>query len=353
MNKSIKELTDRIKPLDKSAMLQARQKQDSLTKPKKSLGRLEDLSIQLAGIFGRIDFQIKKKAIVIMASDHGVVRENVSLYPQEVTKQMVLNFLNGGAGINIIAELVGAEVRVVDIGIKGRVKQTGLINRKVRHGTNNIKTGPAMNRGQALEAILIGSEIAEQIIKRGCNLIGTGEMGIGNSTASSAVVSVLTSSPVEQITDRGTGLSNEMVMHKSDVIKQAIKKNRPDPKNPLDVLAKVGGLDIAGLTGLILGSAANSIPIIIDGFIAGAAALVAVEIFPETKDYLISSHLSREKGHKKVLKVLGLEPLLKLDLCLGEGTGAALAMNLVEAAALILTGMSTFESASVSRSEIG
>ncbi len=337
-----------IKPLDKGAMAKARARQDILTKPQGSLGRLEELSAQLAGIQGKPVPQIKHKAIITMAGDHGVVKEGVGNWPQEVTGQMVYNFIAGGAGINVIARQVGARIIVVDMGVACELNGTHLLSRKVAPGTNNMISGPAMTAEQAIKSIETGIEILTAEIAGGLDIVGTGDMGIGNTTASSAICAVMTGRPVAEVTGRGTGIDDKQLAHKVEVIKRALEINCPDPAQPLDVLAKVGGFEIGGLAGVMLAAAANRIPVVIDGFISGAAALIATALSPGLKDYLIAGHVSAEAGHRLLLKHLGLKPILDLDMRLGEGTGAALGIFLCETAARVLAEMSTFEQAGVS-----
>ncbi|MBM2824478.1 MAG: nicotinate-nucleotide--dimethylbenzimidazole phosphoribosyltransferase [Dehalococcoidales bacterium] len=343
----------RIKPLDEKAMAEARARQDQLTKPQGSLGRLEALSIQLAGIQGQPIPHIRHKAIITMAGDHGVVAEGVSAYPQEVTPQMVSNFLRGGAAINIIARQVGARIVVVDMGVAAELKANPrLLSRKIAPGTRNMAVGPAMTREQALTAIESGMEIVNAEIAKGLDIVGTGDMGIGNTTASSAICAVMTGRSVAEVTGRGTGIADAQLKHKIAVIERALSVNHPDPKQPLEVLAKVGGFEIAGLVGVILAAAAHRLPVVIDGFISGAAALVAVALSPPVKDYLIAAHVSAEPGHRLLLESLGLKPFLDLGMRLGEGTGGALGIFLAETAARILADMATFAEAGVSeRSE--
>jgi nicotinate-nucleotide--dimethylbenzimidazole phosphoribosyltransferase len=341
-----------IKPLDKRAMAAARARQDTLTKPLGSLGRLEELSIKLAGIRGEPIPRIKHKAIVTMAADHGVVAEGVSAYPQAVTPQMVLNFLRGGAGINVLAKHVGARIIVVDMGVASDIKtHPALLSRKVAYGTSDMARGPAMSREQAIRSIEVGLEIVEKEVKKGLDIVGTGDMGIGNTTPSSAITAAITGEKVEKVTGRGTGIDDKQLAHKVEVIKRALEVNKPDADDATGVLAKVGGFEISGLCGVILGAAAHRIPVVIDGFISGAAALIAVGLSPRVKDYLIASHCSVEVGHKAILKYLGLKPILDLELRLGEGTGAALGIFLVEAAAKILAEMATFAEAGVSEKD--
>jgi len=316
------------------------------------LGRLEELSIKVAGIKGKIVRGFEHKAIVTMAADHGVVEEGVTLYPQEVTKQMVFNFLNGGAGINVLARLTGARVVVVDMGVIGGFEpHPNLICKMIDFGTRNMAKGPAMNRQQALDAIESGIEIIEDEIAKGLDIVGTGDMGLGNTSASSAIGAAITGESVEKVTGRGEGLDDEQLAHKIKVVQKALAINKPDPQDPIDVLAKVGGFEIGGLAGVMLGAAAHRIPVVIDGFISGAAALIATGLAPGLKDYLIAAHLSAESGHRFLLEYLGLTPLLSLEMRLGEGTGAALGIAVVEAAVKTLAEMATFTEAGVSQAQ--
>lgn len=349
MGDSLDKVLQAIKPLDESAMAAARSRQDALTKPRGSLGRLEDLSVQLAGIQGKPIPQIKHKAIITMAGDHGVVAEKVGNWPQEVTAQMVYNFLRGGAGINVLARHTGARVVVVDIGVATELEpHPQLLSRKMASGTKNIALGPAMTREQAIKALETGIEIVTSEVSKGLDIVGTGDMGIGNTTPSSAICAVMTKRPVVEVTGKGTGITDEQLAHKIEVVKRALAVNRPDSSDPLDVLTKVGGFEIGGLAGVMLGAAAYRIPVVIDGFISGAAALIATALSPGLKGYLIAAHVSAETGHRQLLKHLGLEPLLDLGMRLGEGTGAALGIFLAEAATRILGEMATFSEASVS-----
>ncbi len=338
-----------IPAFDERAAEAARRRQASLTKPAGALGRLEALSIQLAGITARAQPQFPHKQVILMAADHGIALEGVSAYPPEVTAQMVLNFLHGGAAVNVLANLAGAAVTVVDIGVAYDFKGApGLLHRKVAPGTQNMLQGPAMTRAQAGEAIQAGLEVAAEAINSGAGLLATGEMGIGNTTPASAITAVLTGLPVEQVTGRGTGIDDAAWRHKVSLIREAIRLNAPDPRDPLDVLGKVGGLEIAGLAGVVIGAAAKRVPVVVDGFVSSAAALVAAEMLPAVKPFLVASHLSVEVGHSAIWRKLGLHPLLNLGMRLGEGTGAVLAFHLVDAACGILNGMSTFSEAGVS-----
>jgi nicotinate-nucleotide--dimethylbenzimidazole phosphoribosyltransferase len=333
-------------------MATAQRRQDNLTKPHGSLGRLEELSIQIAGIRGEAIPKLEDKAIITMAADHGVVAEGVSLYPQEVTRQMVLNFLQDGAAINVLANHVGARVIVVDMGVIGGFQaMPGLLCKMIDFGTKNMAKGPAMTHQQAMDALKAGIELVEAEAKRGLDIIGTGDMGLGNTTASSAILAAISGEPVKKVTGRGTGIDNKQLAHKVKVIETALSINKPNPKDPIDVLAKVGGFEIGGLAGVILAGAAQRIPVVIDGFISGAAALIATGLSPQVKDYLIAAHVSAESGHKFLLDFLGLKPLLNLNMRLGEGTGAALGIFLAEAAVNILAQMATFAEAGVSEAE--
>lgn len=341
-----------IKPLDNTAMAMAQQRQNSLTKPHGSLGRLEELSIQIAGIRGEATPELEHKAIVTMAADHGVVAEGVSLYPQEVTRQMVLNFIQGGAAINILADHIGARVIVVDMGVIGGFQPLpGLLCKMIDFGTKNMAQEPAMTRQQAVDALQAGIEIVEAEMSKGLDIVATGDMGLGNTTASSAIFAAISGEPVKKVTGRGTGIDDKQLAHKAEVIERALSTNKPNPEDPIDVLAKVGGFEIGGLAGVMLAGAAQRIPVVIDGFISGAAALIATGLSPQAKDYLIAAHVSAEAGHDLLLNFLGLKPLLNLNMRLGEGTGAALGISLAEASVKILGQMATFGEAGVSEAE--
>jgi nicotinate-nucleotide--dimethylbenzimidazole phosphoribosyltransferase len=345
---SLQEVLGRIQPLDTALRKQAQARLDRLTKPLGSLGRLEELAAQYVAITGEMKPTIPRGVVFTFAADHGVALEGVSAYPREVTPQMVLNFLRGGAGVNVLARHAGVDVRVVDIGVDyefGTVP--GLFDRKIMKGTRNLSVEPAMTRSQAEQALLVGIEFATDAVREGVGLIGTGEMGIGNTTPSAAITAVMTGRAVADVTGRGTGIDEAGHARKVRIIQAALDRHRPDPTDPLDVLAKVGGLEIGGLAGLILGAAAARIPVVLDGFIAGAAALIAVGLQPSCRDYLIASHRSVEEGHRVLLGHLSLNPLLDLDLRLGEGTGACLGIDLIYAAIKIYTEMATFGEAGV------
>jgi len=347
-------LLTQIRPLDQSAMEAARLRQDTLTKPPGSLGRLEQLSIQVAGIKADPVPFIEKKVVLVMAGDHGVVQEGVSAYPQAVTAQMVANFLNGGAAINVLARHTGAKVIVVDMGIAVDLEpHPDLILHKMAYGTANIAQGPAMSHAQAVECLLAGAEICLKQIEGGMDILATGEMGIGNTTPSAAIAAVFTGQPIEAIAGRGTGLDDRGLQQKVAIIRKCLEINQPDPANGLDLLEKVGGFEIGGLAGAMLAASASRRPIVIDGYISTAAAMIAVSLAPEVREYLIAAHTSMERGHHLVMEWLQLEPLLDLQMRLGEGTGAVLAMSLVEAACKLLAEMATFVEAGVSGKEKG
>jgi nicotinate-nucleotide--dimethylbenzimidazole phosphoribosyltransferase len=344
-----------IFPQDSITRDEAKKRLDQLAMPHWALGDLMDLAIDLAGMTRTISPSFSKKAIITMAGDHGVTEEGVSKFPSEVTPQMVHNFVNGGAGINALAKQAGADVFVVDMGVNAdltNLASTGkIINKKVGLGTDNIAKGPAMSHAMAKRAIESGIDIADELSKK-YDIFGTGDMGIGNTTPSTAIAAVLTKKDVSVLTGRGTGLDDEQLEHKIKVVEKAIAINNPDPEKGIDILAKVGGFEIGGIAGLILGAAANNKPIVIDGFISTAGALIANSIEPFVKDYIIFSHRSVEPGHEAMQELLGCKkPLLDLNFRLGEGTGGAVAMNLVEAAVAILTEVSTFEEAAVAGSD--
>lgn len=327
--------------------------------PKGSLGRLEELATIYASIRGSLNGHIKLKKIFTMAGDHGVVEEGVSAFPQQVTEQMVRNFMEGGAAINVLARHIGAKVIVVDCGVASYIEKNPFPDqekvlkiKKVGLGTKNMAVGPAMSKDEAVRSIEAGIELLEEELEEGLDIIGTGDMGIANTTPSSAILAVLGRMDVGSVTGSGTGLDEESLQKKIRVIRKAIDVNNPNPNDPIDVLAKIGGYEIGGLAGLCLGAARHRIPVILDGFISTAGALIANAIEPKVNKYLIASHVSAEKGHKIMLKLLNKIPLLDLNMRLGEGTGAVLGMNLVEAGVKLLTEMATFHEAGVSEPHI-
>ncbi|MDF1615013.1 nicotinate-nucleotide--dimethylbenzimidazole phosphoribosyltransferase [Desulfurivibrio dismutans] len=338
-----------ITPADAAIREQAQARLDNLTKPQGSLGKLEMLAARSCAITGQLDCRLQRKTILTFAADHGVTAEGISKFPPEVTIQMIHNFLGGGAGVNVLARHVGAEVRVIDVGAAGEVSAPGLISRKVRPGTANIARGPAMSQAEALAAIKVGIDTAREAIADGAEILGTGEMGIGNTTPSAALFAALLPVPVNLVTGLGTGIEQEARQHKVEVIEQALKVNHAHLAQPLPALAAVGGLEIAAICGVILEAAQSRVPVVVDGFISSAGALVAMRLAPVVVDYCFFSHMSAEQGHKIFFQEMQLEPLLHLDLRLGEGTGAALAMGLVDAGLKIMHEMATFGEAGVSR----
>jgi nicotinate-nucleotide--dimethylbenzimidazole phosphoribosyltransferase len=346
---SLERLIAQIGALDEEAMAAAQQRLDSLTKPPGSLGRLESLAVQLAGITGKARPAVDRKVIVVMAADHGIVAEGVSAYPQAVTAQMVANFLRGGAAINVLARQVGARVIVADLGVAAELQDHSSLRRhKVMAGTANFARQPAMSRSQTLAALLSGAAMVQAEMENGLDILGAGDMGIGNTTASAAIAAALTGHDPAEIAGRGTGLDEAGVAHKTEIIRQALALHRPDPRDALDVLGKVGGLEIGGLAGAMLAAAAQRRPVMVDGFVSTAAAMIAVRLAPQIHPYLIAAHRSAERGHVHMLAWLKLTPLLDLEMRLGEGTGAALGMVLAEAACRLLQEMATFADAGVS-----
>jgi nicotinate-nucleotide--dimethylbenzimidazole phosphoribosyltransferase len=340
-----------IGTLNEAIMENCQQRLDALTKPAGSLAVLENMAGQLAGIRGKVCLPPPRKAIVLMAADHGVADEGVSAFPSEVTAQMVLNFVNGGAAINVLARHADARLVLVDVGIKSPLPpDLPIQHRRIRSGTANMRFEAAMIRQEAIRAIETGIQVANELADEGVEAIALGEMGIGNTTASSAITTVLTTLPVSKVVGKGTGIAPECVAHKIKVIHEAIRLNRPDPRDAVDVLAKVGGLEIAALAGVALGAARRRMVVMLDGFIASAAVLAAYRLSEKVKPFLMASHLSEEPGHAVILKELGLQPCLRLNMRLGEGSGAALGLTLLDAAAKIVNEMATFEEARVASS---
>ncbi len=337
-----------IGSLDARAMSEAMQRWDTLTKPRGSLGRLESLACQVAGITGLPRPRLAERIVFICAGDHGVVAEGVSAYPSAVTPQMVYNFVRGGAAINVLARQASARVIVTDMGVAADFPPLpGLVQQKLRRGTHNFAREPAMTLQEARTSVERGIALTDAHVKTAQTWVVTGDMGIGNTTASSAIVAAMTGAAVETVTGRGTGVTDSVLRRKTVVIREALDRHQPDPHDPLDVLSKVGGFEIGGLAGIILGAARHRCPVILDGLIATAAALLAVGLAPAVRDFLIAGHRSVEPGHTVALQALGLEPVLSLDMRLGEGTGGVLALTLVEAACRLLDEMATFEEAGV------
>ncbi len=333
-----------IRPPDAAIHQAALQRLADQARPQGSLGILEPLAARLAAIAGTLDVRLQKKMIVTCAGDHGVVAEGVSLFPQEVTPQMVYNFIRGGASVSVLAAQAGAEVRVADLGVNYDFElELPIFHQKIGKGTANFARQPAMSREAAVRSIEAGIEIVDQLVQQeSVDMLGTGDMGIGNTTASSAIIAAFSGKEVRELTGRGTGIDDAMLAHKIAVIEKALALHRPDPADPLDILAKVGGFEIGGLAGLVIGAAAHGIPVVCDGLISTAGALIGCELAPMAKAYLFASHNSFEVGHKYMLDRLGLAPLFDLQFRLGEGTGAAMAMHLLDAATRILADIKTF-----------
>lgn len=350
----LRETIEKIELIDGALAEKTQKRLDSLTKPLGSLGRLEELAKRIVEISRNEMPRLEKKVIFTFAGDHGVASSGVSAYPSEVTPQMVYNFLAGGAGINVLARHVGAEVVVADLGVACDLKaHPDLIIKKVNYGTKNIAEGAAMTKEEALRSVENGIEVFEEKFRAlgGIDIAGTGEMGIANTTPSSAIVSVITGEEVSTVTGRGTGIDDERFQLKIKIIEKAIQINKPDRDDALDILSKVGGFEIGGLVGVILAASSLRVPIIVDGFISSAAALIAYKLEPKTRDYMISAHSSVERGHSAILNYLKLKPLLDFNLRLGEGTGAALAIGIASAAVKILNEMATFDDAGVSKKQ--
>jgi nicotinate-nucleotide--dimethylbenzimidazole phosphoribosyltransferase len=348
----IRQVCRQIEPVDQAWLSAARERQLTLTKPPGSLGRLEEIANRLAAIQRSVTPVVTKKRIYVVAGDHGITIEGVSAYPREVTPQMVDNFLRGGAAINVLGRAGGIEVRVVDAGVDADLSDRNeLIQAKVMRGTANFAVGPAMTRVEAEACLVRGIELAQAAANDGINLLGIGEMGIGNTTAASAITAVLLKGDPETVTGRGTGIDDAGLAHKIEVIRRALEINHPEADDAIDVLAKVGGAEIGVMAGIVLGAAATHLPIVADGFISTTAAALALSLQPNARDYLFNGHRSAERGHTALIDFIGEEPLLDLSMRLGEGTGAALAMNIIEGAAKLLSEMATFADAGVSNKE--
>ena len=353
---TLEQIISGIEAASKDFVAQARSRTAKLVMPQRALGDLHVIGERLCGISRTLTPSVKKKALLVIAGDHGIVASGVSAYPQVVTGEMVKTFLRGGAGINVLAHQIGAQVIVMDAGIIPDIPpQTSeggrLIVRKIARGTEDFSKGPAMTKDQAESAILKGYEAAKELFEEGLEILGTGDMGIGNTSPSSAIGAVITRTPMERMTGRGTGIDDNGLQRKCETIKKGIEINNPKPEDPLDVLSKVGGFEIGAIAGAILAAAFYRRPVVVDGFISGAGALIAHGICPIVTDYLFAGHQSAEQGHKIMLDYLGLSPILNLGMRLGEGTGAALAMYIIEAGARIINEVLTFEEAEVSKDE--
>ena len=344
MQKELDAFVRAVAPLDRGAMTAAEEYQARLAKPPGSLGRLEELSIQLAGITGQVHNELTQKQLLVFAADNGVVAEGVSSAPQSVTKQQTINLTRGKTGAAVLAKHFGCGLTVCDVGVNADIYESAVLNRKIAYGTQNICTGPAMTREQTLQAILTGAEIARTV---DADVIGVGEMGIGNTTTSSAVLAVLLGADVEAVTGRGGGLTDEGFLRKKEVLRQALALHRPDGSDVIGVLAGVGGLDLAAMTGAFLGCAHERVPAAVDGFISIAAALCAVRLCPAVRDVLFLSHDSYEVGYRIAAEALGLQPCLRLGMRLGEGSGCPLLFRVLEGACGVMRGMATFGEASI------
>jgi len=340
----LKTIIDSIRPLYENVMDEARQRQADLAKPPGSLGKLEELSIQMAGITGRLHNKIEKKELLVFAADNGVVAEGVASAPQSVTLQQTVNLTRAKTGASVLAKHFGCNITVCDVGVNAEVREQKVVNRKISHGTRNILNGPAMNREQALTAIMTGAEMA---METEADILGIGEMGIGNTTTSAAVLAVLLDADVEDVTGRGGGITDDSFRKKKDVIRRAISVNAPDKNNVIDVISKVGGFDIAAMCGAYLGAAVSRKPVVIDGFISAVAALCAARLCPTAVDYMIPSHASYELGYRLAMEELGMEPFLMLGMRLGEGSGCPLAFEMVSAACAVINDMATFDEAGI------
>ena len=352
MQETISQTLEKIQPVSSNLLDKAQAHLDSLTKPPSSLGKLEELAKRYVAIQNNESPTLKKISTVVFAADHGVTAEGISAYPPEVTAQMVINFLNKGAAVNVLANHINAEVTIVDIGVNFQFEShPNLLDRKIALGTKNFSKEPSMTRSQAETSIVTGIEIATESAKKGIDILTTGEMGIGNTTPSSAIFSILGNTPVEYVTGRGTGIDDSTLTKKISIIIKGIDLHKPNPDDPIDILAKVGGFEIGGIAGLILGAAAQKIPVVVDGFISGAGAALALKMSPSAGDYIFPSHRSTEPGHKIFFELLGYPPLFDLNMRLGEGTGALLAVNLIQSAIKIYKEMATFQSAGVSNKQ--
>lgn len=350
MNIDIEEIVGRVAPVSVEKLTQAQKHLDSLTKPPGSLGRLEELGRRYAAIKGLDSPQVRSKAVYVFAADHGVAQQGVSAFPAEVTPQMVLNFLNGGAAINVLASHYQTEVVVVDMGVNydfGDIPN--LVDKKIAMGTGDLSLGPSMTHSQAERAVQVGMELAREAVGKGIDILGTGDMGIANTTASVAIIAALTQRPVQELTGRGTGIDDETLQKKIDIVEKALEINQPDFNDPLDVLAKVGGFEIAGIAGFILGSAAARTPVVVDGVISGAGALIAHRLNPAVGDYMFLSHRSQEPAHEVFFDEVQQEVLFDFGMRLGEGTGAVIGMSFLEAGVKVYSEMATFQNAGVSQ----
>lgn len=345
--KKLNDIIDGIENVNNVAIRQAGERMTSLAKPLKSLGKLEEMAIRLSGITGKVKNNINKKMVIIMCSDNGIVEEGVASAPQSVTLSQTINFTKGLTGVAVLAKANNAELMVIDVGINCDFTHPNVINKKIRKSTDNIAKGPAMSYEEAVKGILIGVEAVKKAKDEGYEILGVGEMGIGNTSTSSAVLSALTGVSVEEVVGRGAGITDEAFMKKIRVIKQALEINKPNKKDPIDIVSKVGGFDIAAMSGVFLGAAYYKIPVVIDGFISIVAALIALRLNNKVRDYMFTSHVSKEIGYNVAIKELELSPILNLDMGLGEGSGCPLAFSIIDSACAIMNNMATFEEAEI------
>lgn len=347
--KLLKETLEAIKPVDEEAKKKAKERMDNLTKPIGSLGILEEIVIKMAGITGKVHNKMEKRSTVVMCADNGVVEEGVSACPKSFTKVLTENLTRGYTGVSVLSEFTNSDVTTVDIGVDADIDNPKVLNRKVAYGTKNMAKGPSMTREEAIKAIEVGIEVADKLYSEGYDILGTGEMGIGNTTTSAAVLSVFSGLSPDISCGKGSGLTDEQYEEKKNTVKKAIEINKPDKNDPLDVISKVGGFDIAGMCGCFLSAAKNRNPIVIDGFISSAAALCAVMFNPLVKDYLFPSHLSKEPGAMYMMEEIGLKPMLNLEMRLGEGSGCPLAFQVIDSALYIMDNLATFEQSTLNR----
>ncbi|WP_312653641.1 nicotinate-nucleotide--dimethylbenzimidazole phosphoribosyltransferase [Aminipila sp.] len=341
--KTLDEVLKGIKGADEKAVDEAQKHMDSLIKPLGSLGKLETMAVKMAGITGKVNNSVEKKCSIVMVADNGICAEGVAGTPQDITLIQGMNMTKGICGMGVLSAHAGADIKVVDIGIMSDYNNDKVYNKKIKYGTDNFAKGPAMSREEAVKAIEVGIEMVELAVSEGYQLIGTGEMGIGNTSSTSAVFMTMTGESSENAVGKGGGLTDEALIHKKQVISDAIKLNNPDPKDPIDVIAKVGGLDIAGMVGCFLGAAYFRVPIVIDGVISALSAYVAAQMNPSVKDFIFSSHKSKEPVYDLIFKELEMEPILEMDMRLGEGTGCALAFHIISASCAVMNNMATFD----------
>ncbi|WP_312094150.1 nicotinate-nucleotide--dimethylbenzimidazole phosphoribosyltransferase [Aminipila sp.] len=341
--KTLEEVLNGIKGADRKAIEEAQEHMDSLIKPLGSLGKLETMAVQMAGITGKVKNNVEKKCSIVMVADNGICAEGVAGTPQDITLIQGMNMTKGICGMGVLSAHAGADIKVVDVGIMSDYNNDKVYNRKIKYGTDNFAQGPAMTREEAIKAMEVGIEMVGLAVSEGYQLIGTGEMGIGNTSSTSAVFMAITGESAERAVGKGGGLTDEALVHKKRVIESALKLNKPDPKDPIDVVSKVGGLDIAGMAGCFLGAAYFRVPIVIDGVISALSAYVAAQLNPLVKDFIFSSHKSKEPVYDLIFKELGMEPFLDMDMRLGEGTGCAIAFHIISAACAVMNNMATFD----------